>query len=137
MNVLKPKTRHNDHNLKTEILVFGVSITANATPALKVHASDLPGVAVLKTEGKSTEADAIETYTSSPALADATGIIEVLIDDKCNKIYEARVVSASAGTATITAAKTANDRIILKIDSSLILSSASVDLVLEVKYLAK
>lgn len=137
MNVLKPKAEHAEHLLKQEILVFGVSITANATPALKVHASDIPGMAVLKTQGKTAEADAIETYTSSPALADATGIFEVLVDDCVEKIYEARVVSVSTGTAAIVAGKSAGERIILEIDSNQDLTTQSLDLVLEVKYKAK
>lgn len=137
MNVLKPKSEHAEHLLKQEILVFACSITANATPALKMHASDVQTVAVLKTQGKTSEADAIETYTSSPALADATGIFEVLIDDCVEKIYEARVVSVSTGTATIAAIKSAGERIILKLDSNQDLSAQSIDLVLEVKYKAK
>jgi len=137
MYVLKPKTEHQDHLLKQELLVFGVSITANATPASKIHASDIPNVAILKTQGKTAEADAVETYTSSPSLADATGVFEVLIDDACEKIYEARVVSVSTGTATISASKSAGERIILKLDSNQDLSSQSIDLVLEVKYKAK
>lgn len=137
MNVLKPKAEHAEHLVKQELLIFGVSITANATPASKVHASDIPGTAVLKTQGKTSEADAIETYTSSPSLADATGIFEVLIDDCVEKIYEARVVSVSTGTATIAGVKSPGERIILEIDSNQDLSTQSLDLVLEVKYKAK
>ena len=54
-------TQLADHFLQHRRLVFEFSITANATPASKVHSiKDIPGVALLRTEGKVSEADAIE-----------------------------------------------------------------------------
>lgn len=50
---------------KTSRLTFEFSITGNATPADKEHSSDLPGVAFLRTEGKTTEADALEDLSAS------------------------------------------------------------------------
>lgn len=137
MNNFRSKAALHQHLLNQDVLVFDVTVKANATPASKLHASDIPSVAVLKTQGKSAEADAIEVYTSSPALDDATGVIEVLIDQLCEKIYDAKVLVASAGTATISAAKSAGERIILEIDSNQNLSTTDLTLTLEVKYKKK
>lgn len=54
-----------DHQLSFRDLQFVIDITANATPANKVHSSELPGVAVLRTEGKTAEADAVEDLSAS------------------------------------------------------------------------
>lgn len=137
MNEYKEKAELNQHLLKQEYLVFNVTVKANATPASKLHISDIPNVAVLKTQGKTSEADAIETYTSSPSLADATGVFEVLIDEQVEAIYDAKVLVASAGTATISAGLSAGNRIILEIDSNQDLSTTDLTLTLEVKYKAK
>lgn len=50
----------NQVALRTRRLVFQISITGNATPASKVHGTTLPGVAYLRTEGKTTEVDAFD-----------------------------------------------------------------------------
>lgn len=62
-----------DQQLKHKRLCFEVSITANATPASKEHASDLPGVCILRTEGKTAEADAVEVVAFTTADDEATG----------------------------------------------------------------
>lgn len=62
-----------DHQLKHKKLVFEVSITGNATPASKSHKTDLPGVAILRTEGKVAEADAVESVTFTTADDDNSG----------------------------------------------------------------
>ena len=59
-----------DHQLKHKKLVFEFSITGSATAASKVHASDLPGVCILRTEGKTAEADAVEDLSGSFTTAD-------------------------------------------------------------------
>jgi hypothetical protein len=133
MTEFRDKAELHQHLLKQDCLIFDVTVKANATPALKLHISDIPNVAVLKTQGKSADADAIEVYTASPSLADATGVINVLIDEKVDKIYEARVVAASAGTATVSAVKSAGERIILNIDSNQDLTTTDLTLTLEVK----
>lgn len=137
MNNFRAKVELHQHLLNQDHLVFDVTVKANATPASKLHVTDIPSVAVLKTQGKTAEADAIETYTSSPALADATGVFEVLIDQLCEKIYEVRVVAASVGTATISAAKSAGERIIIELDSDQNLATTDLTLTLEVKYKKK
>lgn len=65
----------HDQQLKHKKAVFEFSITGNATPASKVHASDLPGICILRTEGKTAEADAIEDLSASFTTAndEATG----------------------------------------------------------------
>lgn len=133
MTEFRDKAELNQHLLKQDVLVFDVTVKANATPASKLHISDIPNVAALKTEGKSADADAIEVYTSSPTLDDGTGVIEVLIDEKVEKIYDAKVLVASAGTCTISAIKSAGERIILKLDSNQDLSTTDLTLTLEVK----
>lgn len=50
----------HDHRLKQQRLVFEVEITANGTPADKVHSVDIPGAVYLRTEGKTAEADNVE-----------------------------------------------------------------------------
>jgi hypothetical protein len=54
-----------DLQIKTRRLSFDISITANATPASKKHASDLPGVCLLRTEGITAAADAVEDLSGS------------------------------------------------------------------------
>ena len=133
MTEFRDKAELNQHLLKQDILVFDVTVKANATPANKLHITDIPNVAVLKTQGKSADADAIEVYTASPALADATGVINVLIDEKVEKIYDAKVLAASAGTCAISAIKSDGERIILNLDSNQDLTTTDLTLTLEVK----
>lgn len=54
-----------DQSLKHKKLVFEFSITGNATPASKTSTSDLPGILVLRTEGLTAEADAVEALLST------------------------------------------------------------------------
>jgi hypothetical protein len=132
----KDNAELHQHNLKTARLVFDAKVVHHATPASKLHISDIPGVAVLKTEGKTSEADAIETYTSSPSLADATGVLEILLDQQVEKIYGVSV-TPDVGTCTATAALSAGNRIIVEIDSNQNLSTTSVNFTVELKYKLK
>jgi hypothetical protein len=61
MQTLKTMPSHEGHLLKQERLVFNFSITGNATPANKTQAQDIPGLVVLRMEGQTAAADAIET----------------------------------------------------------------------------
>lgn len=52
----------NQHNLRQKRICVEFTITGNATPASKTHGtSDLHGVMLLRTEGKTSTVDAIET----------------------------------------------------------------------------
>lgn len=124
-----------DYILKQERLVFEVAITANATPANKVHASDIPGVAVLRTEGKTAEADAIEDLSAQvPTAADATGVFSILIDDPSVKKFLKASVTPSVGTVAVTKEISTGNRLILEIDSNQDLSLTDLTLLVELDY---
>lgn len=57
-----------DYNLKQKRLCAEFTITGNATPASKTLGStDLPGVMLLRTQGQTTDVDAIETVAFTTA----------------------------------------------------------------------
>lgn len=127
-----------DYLLKQERLVFEVSITGNATPANKVHASDIPGVAVLRTQGKTAEADAIEDLSAQvPAPNDATGVFAILINDPSVKKFLKASVTPSSGTATVVKEISLGERLIVEVDSSIDLSAANLTLLVELDYVKK
>lgn len=100
----KKNSKLHDHMLKQQRLVFDVRITGNATPASKVHASDLPGVASLRTLGKLTEADAVETLAWTTPVDNSTGdsIFGILVNldgNPAKKVYRAQLID-KGGTAT-------------------------------------
>lgn len=123
----------HSHRLKQQRLVYDASIGSNATPASKTHASDIPGVVYLRTEGKTAEADAIEDVSSQlagSAAADATGIFQILLDvPSVDKIYSV-TVTPDSGTVTSTSKVTTGKKLLIEVDSSL--SLAAVDLVVTV-----
>lgn len=98
----------NDHLLRQVKIGFEFTITGNATPASKVHQSDLPGVVHLRTEGKTSVVDAIEDLSGSFTTADDESggdcVFGVFLDledfmeiHKVNKIeiYEVSALSTS------------------------------------------
>lgn len=107
MHVQKNSTLEHQY-LKLRRLVFDFSITANATPASKVHASDLPGVCFLRTQGKTAEADAVEDLSASFTTPDdeSTGssVFGVLISqlELIEKIYSIEVVEQTALSTSLT-----------------------------------
>jgi len=129
----------NDHLLKQVRLCANASIKANATPASKVHASDVPGGIYLRTQGKIAESDAIESLVGIvTAPDDATGKFAVLIDEpNVDKLY-LKSVTASAGTIAVAAAAvSAGGRLYLDLDSSLDLSAADLTITIEMSYKKK
>jgi hypothetical protein len=106
-----------DHQLKTRELIFEIEITANATPADKVHSSDIAGVAVLRTEGKVAEADAIEDlsgdFTTAVDATDAQfGILldgSKLSDSGLEKVYEVSLSEQTSTGTGITLASATSD----------------------------
>lgn len=131
----KDKSGLMDYLLKQERVVFEVAITANATPASKVHASDIPGVAVLRTQGLTAEADAIESLTAQVAApVDSTGVFALLIDDASVKKFLKASVTPSVGTVAVTKSISTGGRLILQIDSNQDLSSTNLSLLVELDY---
>lgn len=124
-----------DYKLKNNRLVCEVAITSNATPASKTHASDVPGAVVLRTEGKTSEADAIESLTGQvTAPVDSTGKFAVLIDDASVQKFLKASVTPSTGTIAVTKVTTTGKRLALDLDSSVDLSTTSLTILIEVDY---
>lgn len=87
----------NDHMIRSQRLVFRLSITSNATPASKVHAVDIPQV-YLRTQGKTAAADAIESLTWTSALDATNAVFGILVDlnGKAQKIQKVTVTEVTA-----------------------------------------
>jgi hypothetical protein len=136
-----------DLALKTRRQVFEISITGNATPANKVHATDLPGVAVLRSEGKTAEADAIETISWTSAIDDTDSVFGVLLKGSelgdIKKVLSCKVSETSTSLASALAVtkhgvggKTTGGNIAFSITGTgLDLNSESPKIVCEVEYL--
>ena len=96
----------NDYKLKQRRVMVEFSVTANATPASKAHASDLPGVLFLRTEGKTAEVDAIESVAFTTADDEATGdsVFGVMLKGSelgsIKKVLGIRVSETSTALAT-------------------------------------
>lgn len=131
----------HDRMLKGQRLMMQVTVGADATPADKTHSDDLSGKAILRTEGKTAEADALEDVSGDvTAPADATGLFAVLVDDEMvEKIYKVDV-EASNGTIALGAqgAKvTSEGRMVIDLDSSLDFSAAGATFTIIVDYTKK
>lgn len=127
----------HDHRLKSQRLVFDASVVADATPADKSESSDLPGVAYVRTEGRTATADAIEDVSAQVdnAADDANGIFHVLLDvPAARKAYQIRV-TPDVGTATVSQKLTTEKRLLVEIDSNQDLSSQDLTVTLEIDYL--
>lgn len=136
-----------DLALKTRRQVFEISITGNATPASKVHSTDLPGVAVLRSEGKIAEADAVETISWTTAQDAANAVFGVLLKGSelgdIKKVLSCKVSETSTSVATAltvtkhgTGGKTTGGNIAFSITGTgLDLTSESPKIVCEVEYL--
>jgi hypothetical protein len=133
--MFKKQAELHDHLLKQERLVCNAKVIFNAVPASKHHISDIPGVVVLRTQGKVSEADAIEDVSAQVAApaADATGVFAILIDEQVDKIYKVSV-TPDVGTCTISGAITSGGRLLLNMDSNQDLSAVSVQCTIEIEY---
>ncbi len=72
-----------DHLIKTVTLTFELDIASDATPACKVHSGDLAGIAVLRSEGLTAVADAVEAcvcYTTAVDNCGGDSVIGVILD---------------------------------------------------------
>lgn len=91
-----------DYKIKQRRLCIPFSITGHATPASKVHASDLNGVLYLRSEGKTAEADAVDADGNFTTPVDASGLFGILLNvgDSVRKVMRASVEQRSGSTAT-------------------------------------
>lgn len=121
----------HDHRLKQQRLVFQTTVTANATPADKVHSVDIPSSVILRTEGKTADADAVEDLSAQvPAAADATGIYAILVDIQPSKLYSVSVTGASVTQSGLST----GGRILIEVDSANNLSTTDDTLTIEIEY---
>lgn len=132
----RPKNAMYQHLLEQQIVVFNVKINSNATPASKVLESDIPTVAVLRTQGQTAAADLIDSSITWTAPVDATGIFGLLMDEKVAKIYSVSV-TPSVGTIVVTSAISSLGNLYLQLDSDQNLATTSVQCLVELKYLYK
>ena len=95
-----------DHQLKNKRVVFEFSITANAVPASKKVESDIPGVALVITQGLTAAAVAVEPTILSQITApvDATGLFSILVKlpsekEKAKKVYKVTLTEKTAFTS--------------------------------------
>lgn len=134
MSILnRPKATMYQHLLEQEYLIFDVTVNANATPASKVLETDIPEVAILRCQGETAQADAIESGIAFTTPVDSTGICGLLLDEQVNKIYSA-TVTPSVGTVAVTSGISAGGRLYLNLDSNQDFSSTTVSFRVELKY---
>jgi hypothetical protein len=93
---------HQNHLLRQDRLVFEFSIVANATPALKGRAADVPGVVILRTEGQTADADAVESGIAwtTPIDDDSGdsifGVLLNLAENIADKVYSVTLTEVSS-----------------------------------------
>lgn len=149
MFTLKSMSSHQQHMLDQERLVFEFSIVGNATPASKKQAVDIDGLVVLRTEGQTAAADAIEALTWTAPVDDNSGdsIFGVLLYldlDIADKVYTVTVteptgissaLSVTGPNAAPGAYLTANGNIAIEIAATdLDLSADSPTFLVKVDY---
>lgn len=110
MQTLKSMPSHQDHLLKQERLVFNFSIVGNATPANKKQAQDIPGLVVLRMQGQTAAADAIETLAWTSPVDNSTGdsVFGILLNltqngvdqDIADKVYSVSLTEVTAVSAS-------------------------------------
>lgn len=90
--------------LRSQSLVFRVSITANATPASKIQVVDIPSAVYLRSQGLTAAADAIETLSWTTAVDNSTGnsVFGILIDLGENEARKVELVRVTEITSLAT-----------------------------------
>ncbi len=154
MDTLKTMPSHQQHLIQQERLVFNYSIVGNATPASKQQACDIPGLVILRTQGQTAAADAVETLAWTTAVDNSSGnsVYGILINlnqdvgnDCAQKVYsvsmvEVTAVSASealSGPGGAASYLTAEGNIAIEVAATgLNLASESVTFTVVVEYLA-
>lgn len=102
---LKHMPSHQEHLLRQERLCFNFSIVGNATPASKQVNVDVPGLVILRTQGQTAQADAVEAITWTAPLDNSAGnsifgILLDLDDDLADKVYSVSMVEVSNVSAS-------------------------------------
>lgn len=115
MYTIKSMPSHQEHLLRQERLVFNFSIVGNATPANKGQAVDIPGLVVLRTEGQTAAADAIETLAWTAPVDNSAGnsVFGILLNlsqpisatldtdaDIADKVYSVSMVEVTSVSAS-------------------------------------
>jgi len=109
--LMKSEPALMSHLLKSERLVLEFQITSHATPASKIHSSDIAHVVYLRSEGKIAEADAIEDLSASftTAVDNSTGnsVFGVLLTrlESIEKVYSISVTEQTSLAASIATTK--------------------------------
>lgn len=133
-NEFKKKSELYNHQLKQTRLVFEATITFNAVPANKTHTVEIPGAVYLRTQGKTSEADAVENLTGQvTAPVDATGIFALMVDEQATKFHKA-TVTPSVGTIATTKSISTGGRLLLDMDSDQNLATTSLTILVELEY---
>lgn len=144
---LKQNATMENQVRRTQRLVFEIAVeNGNSTPADKLQASDMSAAALLRTEEKTAEADALETLDSNyfSTAADSTGIFGLLIDTAANppeKIYKVELTQRESGKTLVLGTKgakiTPEGRISLDLDTSSDLRTENLTATVAVEYREK
>ena len=140
-----------DRIQKTVSLCLRAKVEGDATPADKKHESDLPGVAVLISEGKTADADAIEASLPYQTPSDLNGQYSILLKgselDEIEDVQEARLIESRDGGSTTVSLVTSGStvrgltpegNILIDVDATDALNSTDdSEIVLEVKFRRK
>lgn len=89
---LKHMPSHEEHLLRQERLCCNFTITGNATPANKTQQQDVVGLVVLRMQGQTAAADAVEALTWTTPVDNSGGnsVFGILLDldeNKADKVY--------------------------------------------------
>jgi Ice-binding-like len=106
MITLKNLPVFQEHTLRFERLVYNFDIIGNATPANKTQDSDLPGMAVLRMQGQTAQADAIEsdimwtTPVDNSSGNSVFGILLFLDGNEAEKVYDVNITQVNFTPST-------------------------------------
>ena len=136
--------------LKVQKMSIPLTVSANATPASKVVASDEPSLVFVNVQGItgiSTSTGALATGETAPTLAsatDSTGVINVLVKvgEPIAKIVSVKLIGRGATSLMIsgqalaltTGGATPGQSIVANLTTGVNLASAPIDAALEVEY---
>lgn len=100
MDTLKSNPNHQEHLIRQERLVYNFSIVGNATPANKQLAVDIPSTVILRTQGQTAAADAVETLAWTAPVDNNAGdsIFGILLDlgeNQADKVYSVSLTEVS------------------------------------------